>query len=955
MRIAILRLHQCLSFVASSLQVLLILFAQGCGPVCTGTSGSCLNLRVEGSTQSTSDYASTRLSVWLGGTDISGTPIVVSGMSSERASLPTNLLIQPPPAMGQVDTVSVQLLGWGNESDPLPSGSLLLTGRTNFSWPAGTRIEAAVNLEPPSVPPFVGRVDLPAGGDPRSFVVLDADHNGQMDLAVRNSGASGDSIFLLLANADGSFLPAQNIFPSAAVRTLSDPATADLDGDHHADLIFADAGTGMVYVLYGKGDGAFHEPTLFSSGVNTPLALRKADLDGDGRVDLLISGKLGAASVFWNEGQGVFGNRTVVAEESTTLSSVNPGAISLIDVNHDGLMDVVGSRMNASNSITIWNNDGGRVFLSPVTVDSPMTAPFVMVAQDFNGDSWVDVVTADSSSGGRLSFLKGDGSTLDARYAQVWGSQPQLALATDLNADLLPDLALTDAATVVTALGNGLGGFQPAVCPGEVCQLPGNAIFGQAHDLNGDGEPELLFVTAGEAGGTGTVSILRHASGVSKNANAPTISGVLPATAANNVPTTLTLTGANFEAGSTATVGGVACTEVNILSPAQLTCIFPGKPKACGGQSIVVTRPDGVVSSTLPTANGLWLTSAILEFAQAANFRTGATPVHFVIGDFNGDKKLDVVTANRDRGSVSVLLGNGHGELGSPKDFPIVVGPFWIRAGDFNSDKKLDLVVSNTRAQSASVLLGNGMGEFGAATNLLVGYSDLTLTIGDINNDQKLDFVTCNAWEGSVSMFLGNGMGGFGAPSTMALPVVSPTSIGAGDLNGDGYTDLVVPNAGGNAVLVLRGDGMGGLSPPVSLAANIGVGRVILADANGDHKLDIFTSASESPTASLLIGDGRGGFGAASIIPLLDWPSAFVIRDINGDGKTDLAFVSENSNGVGVLLGDGTGAFGSLDVFRANDFPVAVEVGDFNGDGLIDLATVSYRNSEVSILLQQCE
>src|ERR1041385_8750923 len=69
-------------------------------------------------------------------------------------------------------------------------------------------------------------------------------------------------------------------------------------------------------------------------------------------------------------------------------------------------------------------------------------------------------------------------------------------------------------------------------------------------------------------------------------------------------------------------------------------------------------------------------------------FAVGAAPGSVAIADFNGDGKLDIVTANEESGDASVLLGDGGGGFspapGSP--FPAGPSPNDIAVGDFNRD-----------------------------------------------------------------------------------------------------------------------------------------------------------------------------------------------------------------------------------------------------------------------------
>jgi hypothetical protein len=57
---------------------------------------------------------------------------------------------------------------------------------------------------------------------------------------------------------------------------------------------------------------------------------------------------------------------------------------------------------------------------------------------------------------------------------------------------------------------------------------------------------------------------------------APTLTGVAPATGSAAGGTTITMTGTNFVSGMTVTVGGVACSDVTVLSSTSATCVTPG-------------------------------------------------------------------------------------------------------------------------------------------------------------------------------------------------------------------------------------------------------------------------------------------------------------------------------------------------------------------------------------------
>jgi uncharacterized protein (DUF2141 family) len=79
---------------------------------------------------------------------------------------------------------------------------------------------------------------------------------------------------------------------------------------------------------------------------------------------------------------------------------------------------------------------------------------------------------------------------------------------------------------------------------------------------------------------------------------------------------------------------------------------------------------------------------------SASGVRAGSNPTSAVVGDFNGDGKLDLVVANAGSKNVSILLGNGDGSFKAPLNFG-APAPQSVAVGDFNGDGKLDVAVAN--------------------------------------------------------------------------------------------------------------------------------------------------------------------------------------------------------------------------------------------------------------------
>ncbi|MBC8116989.1 MAG: VCBS repeat-containing protein, partial [Candidatus Saccharimonas sp.] len=348
----------------------------------------------------------------------------------------------------------------------------------------------------------------------------------------------------------------------------------------------------------------------------------------------------------------------------------------------------------------------------------------------------------------------------------------------------------------------------------------------------------------------------------------------------------------------------------------------------------------------------------IVSFAAATTHSVGATPTSVAVGDFNGDGKADLVTANVGSHTVSVRLGNGLGGFGAVSHIAVGASsrnPWFVTLGDFNGDGKADLATANFTSDDVSVLLGNGIGGFGVATRFAVGVQPISVAVGDFNGDGKADLAATNynatSSIGSVSVLLGNGIGGF-TPTAPLSVGKQPRSVKVGDFNGDGKADLAVANFGSNTVSVLLGNGAGGFGTESHFAVGINPSSVAVGDFNGDGKSDLAVSNNGSANVSVLPGNGAGGFGVETRFAVGGTnPLSVTVGDFNGDGKADLATANYASNTVSVLQGNGTGVFAAPTQSAVGTAPYSVAVGDFNGDGQADLATANSGSANVSVLL----
>jgi hypothetical protein len=301
-------------------------------------------------------------------------------------------------------------------------------------------------------------------------------------------------------------------------------------------------------------------------------------------------------------------------------------------------------------------------------------------------------------------------------------------------------------------------------------------------------------------------------------------------------------------------------------------------------------------------------------------------PGNVVLGDVNGDGKLDMVVASGQARAITVLLGQGDGQFRAAGGSPLTVPdpPSEMALGDINGDRKLDVALASHDSYGVMLLLGDGAGGFGLASNspfrMRDGQHPHThgLEIGDLNGDGKLDLATVNSDDNDVSVAFGDGRGGF-TRAPASFPVgESPYPATLGDLNGDGHLDIVANSVGrrtpqqlesSRALTVLLNSGRGdfrrsqvALQTPLPWFAAIG-------DLNGDRKPDLAVTHAERNELTILVGDGEGRFTEVAGSPFdlghAAWRADIV--DANGDGKADV--VAAAGDGVRVMLGDGKGDF----------------------------------------------
>jgi hypothetical protein len=566
--------------------------------------------------------------------------------------------------------------------------------------------------------------------------IADLNGDGKPDIVGTNP-TLGFTQFVIFMNSGANTFPASPTrVVSAGGKTVTGLVIAEVTNDSHLDLIgfglFGPSAAGCSMggiVVAGNGNGTFATPVALDclnfgyAGANASAA-PPTDLDGDGRLDLVVPG-------YWDPQRG------------------------------DNLVQVM-RRTAAPRGFVV---DTYVPLGSQGFGDTPDTqAPTAVVVGDVNGDGRPDLVVASYTTNvslgpGGVSVLlgaAGGGFHAVRRHATGGGATQADAQATavaDFTGDGKPDLvALVPGPRPSVLKGRGDGGFDTAalgpVLPGAV----GSVYDARGVDMDGDQKQDAVLrtdsggwqVLFGDGnGGLGTLVsgslpfqrglALGDFNGDGRRDIATVAGGYTPGGNPTNGLVTVVLGGANrrFGAPQATSLGGrltpaLAAGDVNGdgRDDVILADVGQGTP-AVDSIRVLPGNANGSFSPAVETV-GFGCANAALESATLA--------------DLDNDGRLDVVGVC----GLSLLAARGKGDgtfVVPAMSIPVAFAVTAVAVGDLDLDGRPDAVVGTDRS-GLWVLAGQGDGTFASPRALGVGHVNIRgLTLADINADGKPEIV----------------------------------------------------------------------------------------------------------------------------------------------------------------------------------------------------------------------
>jgi uncharacterized protein (TIGR03437 family) len=202
------------------------------------------------------------------------------------------------------------------------------------------------------------------------------------------------------------------------------PALADFNGDGHLDIALPTFDqvniVGGWYALLGKGDGTFQTPVPIPFQGAIPISVAAGDFNGDGKVDL-VSGGYGDGGDLTFQFAAGNGDGTFQSPYSYTLFSSSGSILTAVDLNGDGNLDVMISGSALYSNLIGLGNSQGAASITVALGDGKGHFSF-----GGSGSTWPGYGTVEDYyvSGTALADLTGSGK-LDLVETTITGNFPK--------------------------------------------------------------------------------------------------------------------------------------------------------------------------------------------------------------------------------------------------------------------------------------------------------------------------------------------------------------------------------------------------------------------------------------------------------------------------------------------------------------------------------------------------
>ena len=523
---------------------------------------------------------------------------------------------------------------------------------------------------------------------------------GQLD-----SVALGDDILTVSAGttaAGGSVLMNDGgSFTEVSTFTLVGEPTAtvaaDLSGDFVLDWAVAQAASNQVEVFVNDGTGFGSLQELFDvAEPREPRGLAAADLDGDGRLDLLTADGA-AAATYLHQNLGPLGGGVAFAQPVRLPAGDGPSAVAVTALASGETWVLTANEQGRNVSAALSAATG---FVVPDVYPTDVSSDAVALGY-FDQDGWLDFAAVSAWTNELRVFVQArpaapasDFSTFTS-IALPLNAAPSAVAAGDLDADGAEDIAVAMKGLAQVGLfhADGTGGFDPIVTI-DVGAEPSALLLAQL-----DGYAGLDLATA-DAGSNRVTVIVSTGVG--------TFAAPLALTAGQS-PVALAAVDLDDRGCSDLVTANAGNGTVSVFRCDPVTRGTFGAAltvSACAGaRSIAAARVDADVLTDLVVgcADGVVILPGLGAgaFGAGTPLFLGLDPAALSVADVDGDGVKDLVVASPGDGAIALLRGSPGGGYTAPELFTAGGRPVGLAVGAVDGDAQLDVVAAVTRPSTS--------------------------------------------------------------------------------------------------------------------------------------------------------------------------------------------------------------------------------------------------------------
>ncbi|MDX2128523.1 MAG: FG-GAP-like repeat-containing protein [Chloroherpetonaceae bacterium] len=298
------------------------------------------------------------------------------------------------------------------------------------------------------------------------------------------------------------------------------PKAVDFDNDGILDIIAAYPSRDSLVIFRNTNNpqllsqSFFSSPLYLSTGGDFPNHLATGDFDGDGRVDIVCNNLFGGSiSIFRNTST----SGSISFQAPIVISGFSePGQVAIADIDNDGRLDLVVSNRNGTNGISLLRNlySGGSLtsaaFQTAVNYSSGFSGNEFLAVGDLNGDSKVDIAVGFRNSATILIYQNNAGTgnftatTLGTQVALNSVNPAYNLKLSDLDGDGRLDFVFTNrfSPVVVMFIQNNITSGSAISSQGFIGFVSYSAVSGNyndvdASDIDGDGRNDLIVCNTG--------------------------------------------------------------------------------------------------------------------------------------------------------------------------------------------------------------------------------------------------------------------------------------------------------------------------------------------------------------------------------------------------------------------------------------------------------------------------